>query len=121
MQVIHERCAALDVHKKTVVTTIMITQADGSVQEQTRTFSTMTVDLLALNDWLGGHQVEVIAMESTGVFWRPVFNLLEEGRQVPCLAERPMSRIVSGWRIYCDMACSKPVLSRPSPCESCAT
>jgi transposase len=82
MQVIHERCAALDVHKKTVVTTIMITQADGSVQEQTRTFSTMTVDLLALDDWLSSHQIEVIAMESTGVFWRPVFNLLEEGRQV---------------------------------------
>ena len=82
MQVIHERCAALDVHKKTVVTTIMITQSDGSVKAQTRTFSTMTVDLLALDDWLSSHQVEVIAMESTGVFWRPVFNLLEEGRQV---------------------------------------
>jgi transposase len=82
MQVIHERCAALDVHKKTVVTTIMITQADGSVQEQTRTSLTMTADLLALDEWLRSHRVEVIAMESTGVFWRPVFNLLEEGRQV---------------------------------------
>ena len=82
MQVIHERCAALDVHKKTVVTTIMITQADGSVQEEVRTFLTMTADLLALDDWLRSHRVEVIAMESTGVFWRPVFNLLEEGRQV---------------------------------------
>jgi transposase len=82
MQVIHERCAALDVHKKTVVTTIMKTQADGSVQEWTRTFLTMTADLLALDDWLRSHDIEVIAMESTGVFWRPVFNLLEEGRQV---------------------------------------
>jgi transposase len=82
MQVIHPRCAALDVHKKTVVTTIMKTQGDGSVQEWTRTFSTMTADLLALDDWLRSHEVEVIAMESTGVFWRPVFNLLEEGRQV---------------------------------------
>ncbi len=82
MQVIHNRCAALDVHKKTVVTTIMITQADGSVQEYTRTFLTMTADLLALDDWLRSHDIKVIAMESTGVFWRPVFNLLEEGRQV---------------------------------------
>jgi hypothetical protein len=82
MQVIHERCAALDVQKKTVVTTIMKTQADGSVQEWTRTFLTMTADLLALDDWLGSHGIEIIAMESTGVFWRPVFNLLEEGRQV---------------------------------------
>jgi len=82
MQVIHERCAGLDVHKKTVVTTIMLTQADGSVQEQVRTFSTMTADLLALDDWLRSYGVEVIAMESTGVFWRPVFNLLEDGREV---------------------------------------
>jgi transposase len=72
----------LDVHKKTVVTTVMITQTDGNVQESTRTFSTMTVDLLALDDWLRGQQIQVIAMESTGVFWRPVFNLLEEGREV---------------------------------------
>jgi len=82
MQVIHNRCAALDVHKKTAVTTIMMTQADGSVQEYTRTFLTMTADLLALDDWLRSHDIKVIAMESTGVFWRPVFNLLEEGRQV---------------------------------------
>ncbi len=60
----------------------MLTQADGSVQEYVRTFLTMTADLLALDDWLRSHRVEVIAMESTGVFWRPAFNLLEEGRQV---------------------------------------
>jgi transposase len=82
MQVIYERCAALDVHKKTVVTTIMLTQPDGSVQEFVRTSSTMTTDLLALDDWLRSLKVEVIAMESTGVFWRPVYNLLEEGRTV---------------------------------------
>ena len=45
-------------------------------------FPTMTSDLLKLDDWLASQQIEVIAMESTGVFWRPVFNLLEEGRQV---------------------------------------
>jgi hypothetical protein len=89
MQVLHERCAALDVHKKTVVTTIMITQADGSVQEQTRTSFPMTADLLALDDWLRSQRIEVIAMESTGVFWRPVFNLLEEGRQVILVNAKP--------------------------------
>jgi transposase len=72
----------LDVHKKTVVTTIMITRSDGSIEESTRTFLTMTADLLALEDWLRSQDIKVIAMESTGVFWRPVFNLLEEGRQV---------------------------------------
>jgi transposase len=82
MQVIYERCAALDVHKKTVVTTVMLTQPDGSVRESVRTSSTMTTDLLALDDWLRSLKVEVIAMESTGVFWRPVYNLLEEGRTI---------------------------------------
>lgn len=60
----------------------MITRSDGTVQELTRSFPTMTGDLLKLDDWLTSHQIQVIAMESTGVFWRPVFNLLEEGRQV---------------------------------------
>jgi transposase len=82
VQVIYERCASIDVHKKTAVTTIMITEADGSVQEHLKTFSTMTADILALDDWLRRHKVEVIAMESTGVYWRPVFNLLEEGRTI---------------------------------------
>jgi transposase len=82
VQVIYERCAAIDIHKKTAVVTVMITQADGSVQEHLHTFSTMTADLLALDDWLRRHRVEVVAIESTGVYWRPVFNLLEEGRTI---------------------------------------
>jgi len=52
------------------------------VQEYTRTCLTMTADLLALDDWLDNHEIKVIAMESTGVYWRPVFNVLEAGRQV---------------------------------------
>ena len=82
MRVIHERCCGLDVHKKTVVACILITLASGEVQRQIRTFSTMTVGLLALSDWLESMGVRVIAMESTGVYWRPVFNLLEDGRTV---------------------------------------
>jgi transposase len=82
MQVMYERCAAIDVHKRTAVTTVMITQADGSVEQHTRTFATMTATLLALDDWLRTHDVKVIAMESTGVFWHPIFNLLEEGRTI---------------------------------------
>ena len=78
MQVIHQRCAGLDVHKKTVVACMLITSPEGRVQKQIRTFSTMTVDLLALADWLGAFDVTHIALESTGVYWHPVFNLLEE-------------------------------------------
>jgi Transposase len=82
MRVVHERCCGLDVHKKTVVACILITQATGEVQRYIRTFSTMTAGLLALSDWLESMDVVVIALESTGVYWRPVFNLLEEGRTI---------------------------------------
>jgi transposase len=82
MRVVHERCCGLDVHKKTVVACILITQATGEVQHHIRTFSTMTAGLLALSDWLESMDVVVVALESTGVYWRPVFNLLEEGRTI---------------------------------------
>ena len=78
MQVIHQYCCGLNVHKKTVVACILITSQDGSVQKKVRTFSTMTVELLALVDWLHASQVTHVALESTGVYWHPVFNLLEE-------------------------------------------
>ena len=72
MQVIHERCAGLDVHKKTVVA-CMLTPAG----QETRTFGTMTIDLLALSDWLLACGCTHVAMESTGDYWKPVFNILE--------------------------------------------
>src|SRR5512142_403288 len=82
MQVVYERCAAIDVHQKTAVTTVMITQPDGSLQKQTHSFATMTSDLLALDDWLRAQGITVVAMESTGVLWHPIFNILEEGRTI---------------------------------------
>jgi transposase len=82
MQVIYARCAGLDIHKKTVVVTVMLTQADGTVQKYTRIDSTMTADLLTLDTWLESLEVDVIALESTGMYWHPVYNLLEEGRTV---------------------------------------
>ncbi len=54
-----------------------LTTAQGEVQQEVRTFGTMTADLLALGDWLAGYAVDQVAMESTGVSWRPVFNVLE--------------------------------------------
>src|SRR5262245_56592243 len=82
MPLVHERCAGLDVHKKTVVACVLITKPESTVQREGRTFAPMTADLLALGDWLDTFQVQVIALESTGVYWRPVFNLLEEGRTI---------------------------------------
>jgi transposase len=83
MRVVHGRCCGLDVHKRTVVACVLLTEDDGSVRRFVRTFGTMTGELLALSDWLGRLGVGQIALESTGVYWRPVFNLLEgEGREL---------------------------------------
>jgi transposase len=83
MQVVHARCCGLDVHKKTVVACVLLTGGDGTVQRYLRRFGTMTGELLALSDWLARLAVGHIALESTGVCWRPVFNLVEgEGREL---------------------------------------
>jgi transposase len=93
MQVEYQRCAGIDLHKKTAVTTIISTQPDGTVETQTRTFSTMTSDLLALDDWLRAHHVEIVAMEATGIYWRPVFNILEEGREIMLVNAQHMKAV----------------------------
>ena len=93
MQVIHSQCAGLDVHKKTVVVTSMLTQLDGTVQKRTRTFATMTADLLALDDWLKQQSIEVIALESTGVYWHPIYNILEDGRTVVLVNPQHMKAV----------------------------
>jgi transposase len=82
MEVVYPRCAGLDVHKKMVVVCVLITRPNGSIQKEIRTFLTMTADLLALDEWLRSFQAEQIAIESTGVYWHPVYNLLEEGRTI---------------------------------------
>ncbi len=74
MEVVYERCCGLDVHKKTVVACVLVTETAGQMQRHIRTFSTMTAGLLALADWLESMSVTVVALESTGVYWRPVFN-----------------------------------------------
>ena len=76
MNVTYSYCAGLDVHKKSVVVCCITPDAEGW-REEIRTFGTMTADLLALADWLRTAQVTQVAMESTGVYWKPVFNLLE--------------------------------------------
>src|SRR5436305_14887120 len=78
MDILHDRCAGLDLHKKTVVACIRSIDADGHVRTQTRTFATMTADLLALADWLAAEGATHVAMESTGVYWKPVYHLLED-------------------------------------------
>lgn len=78
LRVIHERCAGLDVHKKTVVACILVDKLDGQVHREIRTFGTTTGEILTLADWLQEHGVSTVAMESTGVYWIPIYNLLED-------------------------------------------
>ena len=72
-----ERCCGLDVHKQTVAACVRVPGAQGRRTQEVRTFGTTTPDLLALQDWLAAHQVTHVAMESTGVFWKPVYYVLE--------------------------------------------
>src|SRR6516225_9965910 len=76
MDTLYPRCAGIDVHKNTVVVCVRCADRPGKGFEEVRTFSTMTRDLLALSDWLADHGVTHVAMESTGVYWKPVFNIL---------------------------------------------
>lgn len=77
METLHERCAGLDVHKDTVVACVRI--ASGrSAQRELKTFATTTSGLLELHDWLGEHAVTHVAMEATGVYWKPVWHLLDD-------------------------------------------
>jgi transposase len=77
MEVLHPCCCGVDVHKANVVA-CLLTPGSGAVpRKEVRTFGTMTADLLALTDWLVAADCPAVAMESTGSFWQPLYNLLE--------------------------------------------
>ena len=78
MKVVHETCCGIDVHAKMLVACLL--RADG--QKEIRSFSTMTDELLRLRDWLVASQCTQVALESTGVYWKPVFNILEDALTV---------------------------------------
>src|SRR5438552_10811897 len=76
MDVLYPRCAGLDVHKDTVVARLRCVSEPRA--DEVRSFSTTTRAVLELNEWLGSHGVTHVAMEATGVYWKPVWHLLEE-------------------------------------------
>jgi transposase len=78
MEVVHERCCGLDIHKKLIVACTIVPGRGGQPQKQLRTFGTMTDDLQHVSDWLTEQAVTHVAMESTGSYWKPIFNMLEE-------------------------------------------
>jgi len=77
MEVLHSCCSGLDVHKKSITACVLWAEAKGKVRKEKRRFGTFTQDLLRLADWLKQSGVTHVAMESTGVYWKPVYNILE--------------------------------------------
>ena len=78
MDVVHERCCGLDIHKKLIVACTIVPGRGRQLHKQLRTFGTMTDDLEHLSNWLTERGVTVVAMASTGSYWKPIFNVLEE-------------------------------------------
>src|SRR5262249_7490788 len=78
MERVIERCAGLDVHNETVAACVRVPDPTGQRVQQKHIFGTTTSELLALRDWLDAHGVTHVAMESTGVFWKPVYAVLED-------------------------------------------
>ena len=77
LRVMHEVCCGLDVHKKLINACLITTDENGQEDSELRVFQTFTDDLYRLRDWLLDHNCPIVAMESTGIYWRPVHNILE--------------------------------------------
>ena len=133
MEVVYERCCGLDIHKQTVVACVILPGAPGKPRKAIRTFGTMTADLLQLADWLTQQEVTHVAMESTGVYWKPVWNLLESNFTMllvnaqhvktvrPCRGARPMCATANGSRNCFGMGCSRPVSCPTVRSASCGS
>ena len=89
MDLLYERCCGLDIHKKLVVACMITPGAKGAPRKEVRSFGTMTADLLVLSDWLEEQGATHVAMESTGVYWKPLVRhealLDREGMKGPLL------------------------------------
>jgi len=97
MEVLIPCCAGLDVHKKTVEAHVRRIEPNGRLYQATRQWSTLTRDLLAMSDWLAAQGVTHVAMESTGVYWKPIYHILE-GRFTVLLVNAQHLKRVPGAR-----------------------
>src|SRR6516162_394378 len=95
MEVMYPRCAGLDVHKETVVACVRIV-AGGEVSRSVRTFATTTASLIELGDWLEVNGCTHVAMEATGVYWKPVWQVLADGAFELILANAAQVKSVPG-------------------------
>ena len=98
MKPILESCCGLDVHRDKVTACIAYGPLDWAEEELiVKEFSTMTPDLRELSLWLKEHDVKTVAMESTGIYWKPIFNILEDGFEVILANAKHVSRFASNF------------------------
>lgn len=93
LEAVLERCCGLDVHKKTVTACLLIGPLNQPPREMVATFATTTKGLLELRDWLEDHGCTHVAMESTGIYWRPVYNILEGAVTILLVNARHMQNL----------------------------
>jgi transposase len=93
MEILYARCAGLDVHKESVSACVLTPGSEGEPLKEIRQFGTTTGELRQLRDWLSAHGVTHAAMESTGVYWKPVFNILESGCELILVNARHIKQV----------------------------
>ena len=110
MDILYPRCAGLDVHKDSMVAAVRIAAA-GAATTDVRTFDTTTPGLLALSGWLSEHGCTHVAMEATGVYWKPVWHILSDGDVTLILANAAHVKNVPGRK--------RPMSLTPCGCLIC--
>jgi transposase len=93
MEILYTHCAGLDVHKKTVKVSLLTQASSGQPHKELRTYFTTTQELLKRSDWLKEQEWTHIAFQATGVYWKPVFNLLESSFEVLVVNAQPIKAV----------------------------
>lgn len=91
--IVHPICCGLDVHKESISACVVYPDQDGVDQHEIKVFGTFTDDLIRLKVWLLDHECPVAALESTGIYWRPVHNVLEDSIQVVLVNARDIKNV----------------------------
>jgi transposase len=99
MELQHARCCGLDVHKNSVVACLRLV-SDGKITTEVRTFGTTTAELFRLSEWLASNECTHVAMEATGVYWKPVWHILDDGEFALVLANAAHVKEISKNNCY---------------------
>ena len=117
VEVVFAHCAGLDVHKKMVVACVFVSDPQGKIQRLIQTFPTTLAGLEALAAWLSGLGVTHVAMESTGVYWKPVFNVLAPLCEVWIVNARDLQQVPGRKTDVKDAECCATDAPRPAEAQ----